>query len=91
MIRLNIPALTAERRKGAGEAGQATWPRKRASRCATSAGTSSADLKELKKEGDISEDEERRAEEDVQKLTDGHIEKIDEVVHAQGKKEILEI
>jgi ribosome recycling factor len=49
-----------------------------------------ADLKDLKKEGEISEDDEKRAEEDVQKLTDGFIEKINDVLHHK-EQEILEI
>jgi ribosome recycling factor len=49
-----------------------------------------ADCKELKKEGEISEDDERRAEEEVQKLTDGYVEKINEVAHHK-EQEILEI
>ena len=61
-----------------------------ASPSATSAATSSRTCKELKKEGEISEDDERRAEEEVQKLTDSYIEKINELVHHK-EQEILEI
>ena len=46
--------------------------------------------KELKKEGEISEDDEHRAEEEVQKLTDSFIEKINELLHHK-EEEILEI
>ena len=49
-----------------------------------------SDLKELKKEGEISEDEERRAEEEVQKMTDGFIERVNELLHHK-EEEILEI
>jgi ribosome recycling factor len=49
-----------------------------------------SDLKELKKEGDISEDDERRAEEEVQKLTNSSVERINEMVQHK-EDEILEI
>jgi ribosome recycling factor len=48
------------------------------------------DLKDLKREGEISEDDEKRAEEEVQKLTDGFIDKINDVLHHK-EQEILEI
>jgi ribosome recycling factor len=40
-------------------------------------------LKELVKDKKISEDEERRAQDDVQKLTDRYIAEIDKVLHAK--------
>jgi ribosome recycling factor len=46
-------------------------------------------LKELKNEKEISEDELFRAQEEVQKLTDEFIKKVDEVT-AEKEKEILE-
>ena len=49
-----------------------------------------SDFKDLKKEGEISEDDEHRAEEEVQKLTDGFIEKINDLLHHK-EEEILEI
>jgi len=48
------------------------------------------DLKNLKKEGDISEDDERRAEEQIQKLTDAFIKKIDDAF-TEKEKELMEI
>ena len=48
------------------------------------------DVKELKDEGDIGADEERRAEQDVQKLTDAAIAKLDEILKAK-EAEILEV
>lgn len=47
-------------------------------------------LKKLLKDKLISEDEERRALEDVQKLTDGHIQKVDQASKAK-EKDILEV
>ena len=89
VIRLNIPALTAERRKElvkhvkhmAEEARIAVRNVRR---------DVIADLKDLKKEGEISEDDEHRAEEEVQKLTDSYVERINELAHHK-EQEILEI
>ncbi|MEA2782253.1 MAG: ribosome recycling factor [Rhodospirillaceae bacterium] len=47
-------------------------------------------LKKLEKDGKISEDDHRRRSEEVQKLTDDHIKKIDEAM-AQKEKEILQV
>ena len=89
VIRLNIPALTAERRKdlvklvkNMGEDARIAVRNVRRDII--------ADMKDLKKEGEISEDDERRGEEEAQKLTDGYIEKINELVHHK-EQEILEI
>ena len=46
-------------------------------------------LKSLKKDGDISEDEAFRSQEEVQKITDEHIKLIDEC-YSEKEKEILE-
>ena len=46
-------------------------------------------IKELKKEGEISEDEAFKAQDQVQKITDEHIELIDEI-NNKKEKEILE-
>jgi len=46
-------------------------------------------LKSMKKEGDISEDAAFRAQEEVQKITDDHIGRIDEIGQAK-EKEIIE-
>jgi ribosome recycling factor len=89
MIRLSIPALTTERR---------TQLVKQVKNMAEDARIAVrnvrrdiiADMKDLKKDGDISEDDERRGEEEAQKLTDGFIEKINELVHHK-EQEILEI
>jgi len=89
MIRVPIPALTEERRKeivkrlhGVAEDHRVAMRNVRRD--------ANEHLKKLLKDKAISEDEERRALEDVQKMTDGHIAKID--IAAKGKeKEILEI
>ena len=48
------------------------------------------DLKELAHDGEIGEDAERRAEQELQKLTDDHVHKIDELVKHK-EAEILEV
>ena len=89
LIRLNIPALTADRRK---ELVKLVKSMAEDSRIAVRNVRRDiiAGFKELKKEGAMSEDDERRAEEEVQKLTDGYVKKIDELVHHK-EQEILEI
>jgi ribosome recycling factor len=89
VIRLNIPPLTSERRKdlvklakNMAEEGRVAVRNVRRDII--------QDLKDLKKEGEISEDEEHRAEDEVQKLTDGYIEKINDLLHHK-EEEILEI
>lgn len=47
-------------------------------------------LKDLLKEKEVSEDEERRAETDVQGITDDHVNSVDEIV-AEKEKELMEI
>lgn len=47
-------------------------------------------LRRLEKDGEISQDEHRKVEKDVQQLTDGHITRIDETL-AQKDKEILQV
>ncbi len=89
VIRINIPPLTEERRKeyvkvAKNMAEQARVAIRNIRRDAND------ELKKSQKAGDMSEDEEKRAIDDVQKLTDDHIEKINEVLEAK-EKEILEI
>lgn len=89
VIRLNIPPLTAERRKDLvrlvrGMAEDSRIAVRNVRRDVIQ------DLKDLKKEGEISEDDEKRAEEEVQKLTDSHIEKINDLLRHK-EEEILEI
>ena len=49
-----------------------------------------ADVKELLKEKEISQDDERKAQEEIQKLTDRHIGEIDQQLAAK-EKEILQV
>ncbi len=48
------------------------------------------DLRELKEAGEVGEDDERRAEQELQKLTDQHIGELDETLAAK-EKDILEV
>jgi ribosome recycling factor len=89
VVRLSIPALTADRRqelvkvvKGLAEDSRIAVRNVRRDIM--------QDLKDLKKEGEVSEDDEHRAEEEVQKLTDSFIERINEVAHHK-EAEILEV
>jgi ribosome recycling factor len=82
VVRVPMPALTEERRKDLikvvkGEAENARVAVRNVRRDAN------AHLKELLKEKKISEDDERRAQDDVQKLTDRFIGEIDKVLHAK--------
>lgn len=89
IIRLSIPELTEERRKelvkvvkGLAENGRVAVRNIRRHAI--------HDVKELQKEGEISEDDLRRMEEELQKVTDQHIAKIDEMLKHK-EAEILEV
>ncbi len=89
VIRLPMPALTEERRKDMtkivrSEAESAKVAIRNIRR------DSNSTLKELEAEKEISEDELHRAEDDVQKITDIHVKKIDEM-SAVKEKELMEI
>jgi ribosome recycling factor len=89
VIRINIPPLTEERRKeyvkiAKNMAEQARVAVRNIRRDAMD------ELKKNQKSGDISEDEAKRAEDQVQKLTDDYVQKINDTVEAK-EKEILEI
>ena len=84
-LRLPLPDLTQERRKDlaklAGEYGEKA---KIAIRNVRRDGMEA--LKDDEKKKDISEDERKRSEDDVQKLTDSHVAEIDTVVAAKVKE-----
>ena len=84
LIRLTIPELTEERRKelvrvvhGLAEEGRVAVRNIRRD-CMQ-------DLRELRKEGEVGEDDERRAEAELQKLTDARVAEIEELL--KGKEE----
>jgi ribosome recycling factor len=89
VIRLQIPELNEERRRemvkvvhGVAEEGKVAVRNIRRDVM--------HDLRELKKEGEVGEDDERRAEGELQKLTDGATEDIDGALKAK-EEEILEV
>jgi ribosome recycling factor len=89
VIRLAMPALTEERRKDLvkvvkKEAEDAKVAIRNIRR------DSNDDLKKLEKNGDITEDDLRSFSDDVQKLTDDHIAKIDQLAK-EKEKEVLEV
>jgi ribosome recycling factor len=89
VIRVPMPALTEERRrdlvrvvKSEGENGRIAVRNIRRD--------ANGDFKDLLKEKEISEDESRKAEENIQKLTDKYIAEIDKLLEAK-EKEMMEI
>jgi len=89
VIRVPMPALTEERRKDLVKVvkGEAENSRVAVRNVRRDANTS---LKTLQKDKDISEDDERRGQDEVQKLTDQYIKSIDEVL-ASKEKDLMEI
>ncbi|PYE35457.1 ribosome recycling factor [Idiomarina fontislapidosi] len=89
VIRIPLPPLTEERRRDLvkivrAEAEQARVAVRNIRRDANN------DLKELLKEKEITEDEEHSAEDDVQKLTDTYVKKIDESLKAK-EQDLMEV
>ncbi len=89
VIRVPMPPLTEERRRDLvkvvrHEAENARVAVRNIRRDANN------DLKALLKEKEISEDDERRGQDDIQKLTDKHIEQIDQILEVK-EKELMEI
>jgi ribosome recycling factor len=89
LIRLPIPALTEERRKELvkqvrhfAEEGRIAVRNIRRDVM--------HDLKSLVQDGEVGDDEERRAEEKVQKLTDDHVHRIDDLLKKK-EAEIMEV
>ncbi len=89
VIRLVIPQLTEERRKELvklikkyGENAKVALRNERRS--------ANDELKKMRKDGEITEDEEKKAQQEVQKLTDAFVEKVDKVIE-EKEKEIMEV
>lgn len=77
IIRLPIPELTEERRKEMMKRARGMAEDTRVS-VRNVRRDELRDVSELRKEGDISEDEERRAEEELQRLTNKYVSRVDE-------------
>ncbi|MFU8784061.1 ribosome recycling factor [Aliidiomarina sp.] len=89
VIRVPLPALTEERRRDLvkivrHEAEQGRVAVRNVRRDANS------DIKELLKEKEITEDDDRKAQDNIQKLTDEFVKKIDEVLAAK-EAELMEV
>ena len=89
VIRVPMPALTEERRKDLirvvrAEAEQGRVAIRNIRRDANS------DIKELLKEKEIGEDESRRGEDDIQKLTDVFVRQVDDILAAK-EKDLMEV
>jgi ribosome recycling factor len=89
ILRLPIPELTEERRRelirlarSMAEEGRVSVRNVRRDEM--------RDVHELRKEGEISQDDEHRAEDELQKLTNGYIQRIDAVL-ADKEAELLEV
>jgi ribosome recycling factor len=89
VIRINIPALTEERRKQLVKV-----VRKRAEEGKVAVRNirrdANDDLKKLEKDKHLSEDDAKKEHDEIQKLTDAFIRKIDEVLDHK-EKEIMEV
>ncbi len=89
LMRIPLPPLTEETRKNLikvvrGEGENAKVAIRNIRRDANGS------LKELEKEKDISEDDERRGQDAVQKITDAHVKEVDEILTAK-EKDLMEI
>jgi ribosome recycling factor len=89
VIRVNLPPLTEERRKdmikvvrAEAEAGRVAIRNIRRD--------ANSDFKDLLKEKEITEDEERGAEDEVQKLTDKYVAEVDKLLQ-QKELDLMEI
>ena len=88
-IHINLPPLTEERRKDLvkivrGEGEQAKVAIRNVRRDANQS------VKQLVADKQASEDDERRAEAEIQKLTDKYVEQVDKVL-AEKEKELMEV
>lgn len=89
MIRINIPLLTEERRKQL-----VKTVKKKAEEAKVAIRNirrdSNEELKKIEKEKHLSEDVIKKSQDEIQKITDSYISKIDEVL-AHKEKEIMEV
>jgi len=89
VIRVPMPALTEERRKELTKVVRHEGENARVA-VRNLRRDANTHLKELLKKKEVAEDEERRAQDDVQKLTDRYVAEIDKLV-AEKEKEILTV
>lgn len=88
-IRINIPQLTEERRKDlikvVGKVGEQAKVALRNERR-----EANEIIKKMEKASELTEDDSKKAQDEVQKITDGHTKTIDELV-AKKEKDIMEV
>lgn len=89
VIRIPMPPLTEETRKGYIKQARAEAENAKVSIRSARRDTL-ADIKELQKEKEISEDDERRAADEVQKITDKFVAKVDKALAAK-EEDLMEI
>ncbi|TVR86789.1 MAG: ribosome recycling factor [Spirochaetaceae bacterium] len=89
VIRINIPPLTEDRRKEIVKMAKNTAEQARIA-IRNIRRDANDQLKKAQKDGEITEDDIKRGEDEVQKLTDSFVEKVDAALAAK-EKEILEV
>jgi ribosome recycling factor len=89
LIRISMPALTEERRRDIIKVAKSEAENARVAVRAVRREVMT-ELKEMLKEKLIAQDDDRRAQEDVQKLTDKHVADIDHVL-ADKEKELMQV
>lgn len=89
IIRISLPAMTEERRRDITKVVRAEAENARVAVRSVRREVLS-ELKEMLKEKLIAQDDDRRAQEDVQKLTDKHVADIDQAM-AEKEKEIMHV
>jgi ribosome recycling factor len=89
VIRLPVPQLTEERRKELVKVARHLAEEGRVA-IRNVRRDVMHDLKELVRDGEVGDDEERRAEDRAQKLTDAHVKRVDELLKHK-EEEILEV
>lgn len=89
VIRINIPPLTEERRKELAKIAKGNAENTRVA-VRNVRRDANEELKKIQKSGEITEDDLKKGETDIQKLTDTYIGKIDALLAAK-EKEIMEV
>nr|WP_246813675.1 ribosome recycling factor [Ferrimonas balearica] len=89
MIRIPLPPLTEERRRDLVKVVRAEAEHGRVA-VRNIRRDANSDIKALEKEKEISEDDARRGEDDIQKLTDQYVKQIDAIL-ADKEKELMEV
>lgn len=89
VIRLGIPPLTEERRKQLVKVAKKTAEEARVA-IRNIRRDGNEDIKKMEKEKHLSEDDTRKTQEEIQKLTDNYIKKIDEIL-SHKEAEIMEV